>query len=285
MATLDFKKKRLLTLSAAVIVLALIGASIYKPPTYEEYLAKKQGKIVEKTKKQQQRNLSAPQIALEDFLNYSVTDPNKAVKYLESNNQDISSVDQVIKFLDIKIPLYFNYDVKDITSNETTAKILVDLVTPSGNLEREIELKNIDGEWKLTNSKSGNDNLLLVPISKDKLYISIPQNMYIERSTSVMGENLTIKNEGSSTQIIILATNKDVSSNFSEMINCTRGTCKKKNIGDIQFDTFEMANKASSEYIYTMSGQKDGIYFMFMSMANTETGFEELKVILDSVKI
>jgi hypothetical protein len=282
MTNLSIKQKRLLFGAAALIVLGMIGASVYKPETYAEYIARKKGITQEKEVKAS----SGPQAAVENFLDASLSeDPSIALQYLGNYDKSISSLESINRFLDLEIPLSFRYTIKDVTFTNSTGKVVVDLITPSGALEKELSLENIDGQWKLTAVVSNNNNQFIFSDISGSLVMQLPQEMITQKADLGTGDTYTISNPEDSIQIIILITEQDISEMFSELIDCTKSTCLEKEINGTMFDTSEMYDQASGEYAFTARAEKEGKYFTIMGIATQKESLETLKTVIGTVKI
>ncbi|MFA6981713.1 MAG: hypothetical protein WC243_01650 [Patescibacteria group bacterium] len=282
MKSLAVKQKKILLGVAGAITLGMIGAVIYRPQTYEEYVAKKRGI----SQKEVQKVVSGPQTAVENFLNTSLSDnPTEALEFLETQDNGLSSVDVIKKFLDIEIPLSFGYQIKDATFNSTTGMVLVDLITPAGALEKEINVENTDGQWKLTSVINRNNNQSLFSTSDGAITISIPQNIFSEKKVTEAGDAFTFYNAEGTLQIVLLVTKEDASELFAQMIDCNTGKCSKKDINGNTFDVFELSDQATNQSAFTAKAQKDGLYFTIMGVAQSPEDLEKIKSIIGTVKI
>lgn len=282
MTNLSPKKKKILIGVAVAIVLGLAAATIYKPQSYEEYLAKKHGISLKKEEKE----ISGPQNAVESFLKSTVSqNPTDALVWLENPNNKSSSADIIMDFLEIQIPLSFNYKVKDVTFNDSTGLVVVDLITSTGALEKAISLKNIDGEWKLTEVESRNNNLFLFTDDTETLNISFPQDMFLENSTVDSGLLYISYNPNQSLQVMIFVTNQDISEMLSSFTNCAEGICSTENINGNSFETYKLTGESQGEYAHTVKTQKDGIFYTIVGITTSDEKIEPLKEIIGSLRI
>jgi hypothetical protein len=267
---------------AAVILLGIIGAMVYRPETYQEYLARKKSR----SEARNTDSISPPQSAVEEFLKAAVSpNPSEAMKYVEGYENSFSTVDNIMKFLDIQVPLTFSYQIRDVSFNSTGGKIEVDLLTQSGALNKEIVVKNYDGNWKLTEVKSKNDNKIVFQNNTGTISMLLPQDMLSQSMAVDIGETYTIYDAENSIQIVLLITQQEVSELLSEMVDCSAGICKTELINNISFKTFELIDPTTGEYAYVAEAEDGGTYITIIGKAVSKEKMDVVKEMVQTVRI